>query len=298
MQWNIPRNIREKVRLQLYWQQTSDQGVSPIEKKPRSAAPFLIFSRKIDDPCFPKNQPRTTMDAPSWTDSSKDDEGGFGALCSRCVPCSNSINWPKPIIRDHGAIPTFLGYQGFPASICTMLNSEIVHGIPDSRRLQVGDLLSIDGGVTYQGLIADAAQTIIVGGDEANPERARFSQAVKKALHQGCAVAKAGNTLGDIGFAIESSILQAGYALAKEYTGHGVGRNLHEDPTVFNYGTPGQGIPLVAGMTLAIEPIVTQGSPRNRTLSDGWTVVTIDGQDACQWEHCGVVTEQGFDIFA
>ena len=201
-------------------------------------------------------------------------------------------------ILDLGGIPTFKGFRGFPATICTMVNSEIVHGIPDNRTLKAGDLISIDCGVTYKNLITDAAFTVIVGGDETNPGRARFSQTVKRALEAGCSQAVEGNTLGDIGYAIEKTVKAAGYSIIKEFTGHGVGYAMHEDPYVFNYGKPGKGLKLKAGMTICIEPIVARGNPGYKTLKDGWTEVTLDGKDACQWEYCGVVGKSGFERFA
>lgn len=197
-----------------------------------------------------------------------------------------------------GAVPSFKGYQGFPKTLCTMINSEVVHGIPDNRQLQKGDLLSVDCGVYVQGFHADAAFSVIIGGEEAHPERAKFSRCVREALLAGCDAARAGNRIGDIGAAIEHIVVRDGYSVCREYTGHGLGRELHEDPFVYNYGTPKTGEKLVKGMTIAIEPIIASGSPRTKTLSDGWTVVTVDGRDACQWEHCGVVTEKGFEIFA
>ncbi|MCF7917633.1 type I methionyl aminopeptidase [Candidatus Gracilibacteria bacterium] len=203
----------------------------------------------------------------------------------------------EKIIRSAGAVPSFKGFQGFPATLCTMINSEVVHGIPDHRKLKKGDLLSIDCGVKYKGFHTDAAFSIIVGGDAQNPVRAKFSRCVRSALLAGCQAARAGATIGDIGYAIEQVVRKGGYSICKEYTGHGFGRELHEDPHVYNYGRRGEGDKLIAGMTIAIEPIVTSGSPRVRTLADGWTVVTLDGRDACQWEHCGVVTEDGFEIF-
>ncbi|NCP67390.1 type I methionyl aminopeptidase [bacterium] len=203
----------------------------------------------------------------------------------------------KEILKHNGK-PSFKGFNGFPATLCTMINSEVVHGIPDNRELQAGDLLSVDCGVTYEGLIADAAFTVIVGGDETNPERARFSQIVKKALEAGCEQAVAGNTLGDIGYAVQRTIEAGGYHILKEFTGHGVGYEMHEDPFVLNYGTPGKGMTLKEGMTICIEPIVTISKTRTKTLKDGWTEVTVDGKEACQWEHCGVVTKSGFEIFA
>ncbi|MCF7830710.1 type I methionyl aminopeptidase [Candidatus Gracilibacteria bacterium] len=201
-------------------------------------------------------------------------------------------------IRKFKAEPSFKGYKGFPGTLCTMLNSEVVHGIPDERKIKEGDLLSVDCGVKFNGFHADAAFSVIVGGDEKNPARAEFSNIVREALLAGCRAAKVGNRTGDIGSAIEKVIVKNGYSICREYTGHGLGRELHEDPHLFNYGPGGQGERLVAGMTLAIEPIVASGSGKVKTLSDGWTVVTVDGRDACQWEHCGVVTVNGLEIFA
>ncbi len=204
----------------------------------------------------------------------------------------------EKIIRSQGATPSFKGFSGFPATLCTMINSEVVHGIPDERLLKNGDLLSVDCGVKFNGFHADAAFSVIVGGDETNPARAKFSNVVKEALMAGCDAAKVGNRVGDIGAVIEKIILRNGHSICREYTGHGLGRDLHEDPHVFNYGPSGQGARLVAGMTIAIEPIVASGGGKVKTLSDGWTVVTVDGRDACQWEHCGVVTANGLEIFA
>lgn len=201
-------------------------------------------------------------------------------------------------IRSMGGIPGFKGYRGFPKTLCTMLNSEIVHGIPDMRKLKNGDLLSVDCGVIYKDLNADAAFSIIVGGDDKNPARAKFSNCVKAALEAGCSAARPGNYVGDIGHAIERVVKKGGYRLVEEYTGHGIGYELHEDPHVFNYGKPKTGARLKVGMTLCIEPIVSAGKPKNKTLKDGWTVVTLDGKDSCQWEHCGVITKDGFEIFA
>ncbi len=200
-------------------------------------------------------------------------------------------------IRSKNAIPAFKDFEGFPNTLCTMLNSEVVHGIPDNRTLKNGDLLTIDGGCIYKGWYSDAAFSIIVGGDEMNPARARFSKTVYQALQQGCQMARTGNTLGDIGWAIEKHITENGYTLCKEYTGHGIGMSMHEEPYVYNYGNRHEGMKLRTGMTLCIEPIVTMGKPKVKILSDGWTVATHDGKDACQWEHCGVVTPDGFDIF-
>lgn len=202
-------------------------------------------------------------------------------------------------IVSSGAIPAFKDYQGFPATLCTMINSEVVHGIPDDRALKDGDMVSIDCGVIWKKFHADAAFTVVVGGDDKNKGRAQFSNTVKEALLAGCKAAKTGNTTRDIGRAIQPIIEGAGYSLCKEYTGHGLGEVLWEDPHVFNFPNMDyENVVLEEGMTLAIEPIVARKSPRNKTLSDGWTVVTVDGHDACQWEHCGVVTKDGLEIFA
>lgn len=200
-------------------------------------------------------------------------------------------------IRSQGAIPAFKGFHGFPATLCTMINSEVVHGIPDKRKLKKGDLLTVDGGCIWKNWYSDAAFSVIVGGDETHPERAKFSKAVYQALKKGCDIARTGNTLGDIGWVIEDHIVKSGYTICKEYTGHGIGQSMHEAPHVYNYGNRGQGLRLKEGMTMCIEPIVTMGSPKVKILSDGWTVVTSDGKDACQWEHCGVVTKNGLEIF-
>lgn len=197
-----------------------------------------------------------------------------------------------------GGAPAFKGFHGFPGTLCTMLNSEVVHAIPDMRKLKNGDLLSVDCGVLYKDLNSDAAFSMVIGGDKENERRAKFSNCVKSALEAGCQAAVVGNRLGDIGYAVESVIKQGGYSVIKEYTGHGIGYELHEDPHVFNYGKPHSGMEIKEGMTLCIEPIVAEGSVRNKTLKDGWTVVTKDGRDACQWEHCGVVTKKGFEVFA
>lgn len=201
-------------------------------------------------------------------------------------------------IRSAGAVPGFLGMYGFPNTICAMVNEEVVHGIPSDRKLVAGDLLSVDCGVKWKNYHADAAFSLVVGGPAAHPAREKFQQVVKNALEAGCRAARIGNHVGDIGYVIEKTVRAGGYSICREYTGHGVGRELHEDPHVFNYGKPGTGPELKPGMTLAIEPIVAAGSPRVKTLKDGWMVVTTDGSDGCQWEHFGVVTADGLDIFA
>jgi methionyl aminopeptidase len=204
----------------------------------------------------------------------------------------------ETLIRDHGGVPAFKGFGGFPASICAMFNEQVVHGIPNDRPIQTGDLLSIDCGVFFNGMVSDAAFSLVVGGKEANPKRFAFEQAVKQALLAGCAAAKAGNKTGDIGHAVQQVIKQAGYSICKQYTGHGVGATMHEEPHIYNYGNPGSGVLLREGMTICIEPIIAMGRPKTKELADQWTVVTVDGSDACQWEHCGIVTKSGLEIVA
>ena len=201
-------------------------------------------------------------------------------------------------IRSQKSIPGFLGMYGFPNTICAMINSEVVHGIPDSRELKNGDLVSIDCGVLWKKMFADAAFSVVIGGDDKNPERAKFLKCTEKALKAGCLAAKVGNKTGDIGYIIEKTMIDGGYSICREYTGHGLGYELHEDPHIYNYGKPNTGVLLKEGMTIAIEPIVAMGKPKVKTLKDKWTVVTMDGKDACQCEHFGLVTKNGLDIFA
>ncbi|MCA1713420.1 MAG: type I methionyl aminopeptidase [Actinobacteria bacterium] len=198
-------------------------------------------------------------------------------------------------IRSHGAVPSFKGYRGFPATLCTSLNDEIVHGIPSAAvRLQAGDLLSIDCGAIVDGFHGDSAVTVIVGGDDsAAPELVELVAATRHALWEGLRAARPGNRLGDIGSAVEKVGRDHGYGIVREYVGHGIGRALHEDPAVPNYGVAGRGVKLSPGWVLAIEPMFTLGGPSTRTLSDDWTVVTADGCPAVHWEHTVALTEDG-----
>lgn len=195
------------------------------------------------------------------------------------------------LITRRGGVPSFLGYQGFPASICASVNEEIVHGIPGDRVLAEGDIISVDVGVILDGYHGDAAITLPVG--RVSPEAERLIAATEGAFHAGAAQAVAGQRLGDIGAAIEGYATAQGFEVVREYTGHGVGRKMHEEPTVFNYGRPGTGLRLRSGMTLAIEPMLAAGSARTRVLSDGWTVVTADGSLAAHYEHTVLVSEDG-----
>lgn len=198
-------------------------------------------------------------------------------------------------IRSHGATPSFKGYRGFPASLCTSVNQEIVHGIPSgSVVLGEGDLLSVDCGAIVDGFHGDSAITVVVGGhDAASPELLDLLRATREALWAGMDAARPGNRLGDIGSAIEAHARPHGYGVVREYVGHGIGRALHEDPAVPNYGSPGRGLELSRGWVVAIEPMFNLGTAETRTLDDGWTVVTSDGEPSVHWEHTVAVTEDG-----
>jgi methionyl aminopeptidase len=192
-----------------------------------------------------------------------------------------------------GAIPSFLGYFGYPATICTSVNEEIVHGIPsDSRRLETGDIISIDCGAILDGWHGDAAISIGVG--DIDPADQALIDACQAALWRGIARATAGHRLSDISHAVERSVRASGaYGLIREYTGHGIGTAMHMEPAVPNYGAPGRGPRLSNGMALAIEPMITRGGGLTAELSDGWTVVTVDGSRAAHFEHTVAITPEG-----
>jgi len=198
-------------------------------------------------------------------------------------------------IRSHGAVPSFLGYHGFPASICTSVNDEVVHGIPGDRVLAEGDQISIDCGAILAGWHGDAAITVGVGA--LDPEAVELSRVTEEALWRGLAAATVGNRVADIGEAVEASVRAApggpAYGIVEEYVGHGIGTSMHMDPNVPNYATSGRSAALTAGMALAVEPMVCAGGRAVETLEDDWTVVTSDGRRACHWEHTVAVTPDG-----
>jgi methionyl aminopeptidase len=196
----------------------------------------------------------------------------------------------EQVIRDAGCVPSFLGYRDFPASACISLNEEIVHGIPGSRKLKDGDLVKIDVGAIHDGYHADSAWTFYVG-DEPSPEIAKLMRTTEDALWAGIAQARPGNRIGDISHAIQEVVEGAGLAVVREYVGHGVGRELHEDLQVPNYGPPGRGPVLAEGMTIALEPMVNIGDWKTEVLSDDWTVVTADRSLSAHFEHTIAVTE-------
>ncbi len=199
-------------------------------------------------------------------------------------------------LRELGATPSFKGYNGFPASICACVNAEVVHGIPSKKKvIRAGDILKVDTGAYFQGFHGDSCITIPIG--KISQKADRLVKVAEAAMYQGIDQVKAGNYLMDIAGAIEDYVKKHGYAVVEEFTGHGVGRNLHEDPHVFNARTRQlPNIQLKAGMTLAIEPIVNAGSRFTKTLRDRWTVVTVDNALSAQFEHTVLVTEKGYEI--
>ena len=200
----------------------------------------------------------------------------------------------EKVIRDHGAIPSFLGYGGFPASICASINDVLVHGIPDHTRLRDGDIISIDIGAVYKGYHGDSAWTHAVG--EISDEAKNLMKVTRESLFIGLQQAKPGNRLGDICHAIGEYVESHGYSVPVDYTGHGIGTELHEEPAIPNYGRAGRGVLLKEGMTLAIEPMVHAGKPQTRVLQDDWTVVSKDGSLAAHYEHTIVITSTGYEI--
>ncbi|MEH1768039.1 MAG: type I methionyl aminopeptidase [Nostoc sp.] len=199
-------------------------------------------------------------------------------------------------IREMGATPSFKGYHGFPGSICSSINNEAVHGIPSPKKvIRVGDVLKVDTGAYYQGFHGDSCISIAVG--EVTQEAAKLIRVAEEALYKGIEQVKAGVYLLDLAGAIEDHVKANGFTIVEEFTGHGVGRNLHEEPSVFNYRTREMpNVKLRAGMTLAIEPILNAGSRHTRTLSDRWTAVTMDNSLSAQFEHTVLVTETGYEI--
>jgi methionyl aminopeptidase len=187
------------------------------------------------------------------------------------------------LIRRNGGTSAFYGYQGFPGQICVSINEEVVHGIPGKRMIREGDIVSIDTGIVFEGFIGDCAVTVAAG--TIDPEKQKLLDVTKKALEAGVAQAVAGNRLGDISHAVQTVVEAAGFSVVREFVGHGIGRDMHEDPQIPNFGKPGRGPKLRAGMTLAIEPMVNIGGPKVEVLDDKWTAVTKDGSPSAHFEH-------------
>ncbi|MFH0738631.1 MAG: type I methionyl aminopeptidase [Candidatus Omnitrophota bacterium] len=200
----------------------------------------------------------------------------------------------EELIGNEGAQAAFKGYKGFPASICTSVNEEIVHGIPGARTLKEGDIISLDLGVNYQGYFSDLAITVGIG--RINPRLRALIEVTKKALSEGIKQAWPENRLSDISYAIQSYVEKNGFSVVREFVGHGIGLDLHEEPEIPNFGKAGLGPVLKKGMVLAIEPMVNMGSWESRILENGWTAVTKDGLESAHFEHTVVITEDGPQI--
>jgi methionyl aminopeptidase len=198
------------------------------------------------------------------------------------------------MIRDAGAYPTFKGYNGFPFSICASVNEQIVHGFPSSYELQEGDIFSIDIGATLDGFVGDTATTIPVG--TASEDRLKLIRVTDECLELAIEQCRAGKHLGDIGWAVQSHAEEHGYSVVRDYVGHGIGRRMHEDPQIPNYGKPGKGPKIKKGYVFAVEPMVNMGSYYTKTLKDGWTVVTVDGLPSAHAEHTIAITEDGPEV--
>jgi methionyl aminopeptidase len=194
-------------------------------------------------------------------------------------------------IRSRGAVPAFKGYRGFPATLCTSVNDEVVHGIPGPRMLKEGDILSIDVGALYEGFYSDSARTFPVG--EVSPLAKKLMEVTRRALDAGISQAVAGNRISDISSSVQKVVEDAGFSVVRDFVGHGVGRNLHEAPQVANFGKRGKGPVIMEGMTLAIEPMVNVGEWEIRILGNGWTVVTADGSLSAHFEDSIAVTKHG-----
>ena len=195
-------------------------------------------------------------------------------------------------ITKSGAIPTFKGYQGYPAAACISINDEVIHGIPSKKRIiKAGDIVSIDVGATFNGYVGDNAATFAAG--DISPEAQRLCDTTRESLYEGIKAAVAGGRIGDIGSTIQRYCEERGFSVVREFTGHGVGKQMHEDPSVPNFGTPGRGVRLLPGMTIAIEPMINMGGAGIRQLPDGWTIKTRDGSLSAHFEHTIAITSNG-----
>lgn len=216
---------------------------------------------------------------------------GIGERIGPGVTTRQLDRFAEELIRSRGGVPAFKGYRGYPATLCTSINDVIVHGIPDDRPLDEGDIVGIDCGVSYKGYYGDSARTFAVG--KISDDAQRLLAVTRAALDRGVAAAVVGSRLGDIGWAVQSYAESAGYSVVRDFVGHGIGASLHEEPQVPNYGTPGRGTRLKAGMVLAIEPMINAGRPEQKTDGDGWTARTADGSLSAHFEFSVAVTATG-----
>lgn len=200
----------------------------------------------------------------------------------------------EKMIRDGGAYPTFKGYNGFPFSICASVNEQVVHGFPSRYELKEGDIFSIDVGVTLDGFVGDTAATIPVG--RVGEDLLKLIRVTEECLELAIEKCRAGNHVGDIGFVVQSHAEAHGYSIVRDYVGHGIGRRMHEDPQIPNYGKPGKGPKIKKGYVFAVEPMINLGTHHTKTLPDGWTVVTVDGRPSAHVEHTIAVTDEGPEV--
>lgn len=221
----------------------------------------------------------------------------LGTLIQSGVTTQDLDRVAEELIRKRGGAPAFKGYRGFPATLCTSINDEVVHGIPSGKRiLNEGDVVSVDCGVVLDGFYGDHAITFAVGNIA--PRTQRLLEITQEALMKGIEKMVVGNRLGDVGAAVQAHVEAEGFGVVRDYVGHGIGRNLHEEPQVPNYGEAGSGLRLKAGMVLAIEPMINEGTGAVKLLSDDWTVVTADGKASAHFEHSVAITENGPDILS
>ncbi|MBU2489947.1 MAG: type I methionyl aminopeptidase [Proteobacteria bacterium] len=218
----------------------------------------------------------------------------LAAVSAQVAPGADTLGLnelAERMCREAGAVPAFLGYRGYPYSLCVSVNQEVVHGFPSRRKLKSGDIVSMDFGALLDGFYGDSAITVPVG--QVSDQAELLLDATRLALEQGIAAAVVGNRLSDIGHAVQSVVEQAGFSVVRKFVGHGIGRELHEEPQIPNYGRPGRGIRLLEGMTLAIEPMVNAGGHDVKVLEDGWTAVTTDGSLSAHFEHTIAILESG-----
>ncbi len=201
----------------------------------------------------------------------------------------------EKFIRSKGAVPNFKNYQGYPATACISINNEVIHGIPNvKRKICAGDIVSVDLGAKYEGYHGDNAATFACG--DVSDEAKRLMEVTKQSLYEGIAAAQSGNRIGDIGYAVQKYVEERGFSVVRDFVGHGIGTEMHEPPEVPNFGTPGRGIRLLPGMTVAIEPMVNAGKHGVSVQPDGWTVLTRDGSLSAHFEHTVVITRDGAKI--
>ena len=215
----------------------------------------------------------------------------LGSLVAPGVTTGELDAEAERLVRERGAEPAFKGYRGYPATLCASINEQVVHGIPSARKLQGGDIVSLDMGVKLNGFFGDSAITVPVG--EVSEDVLRLLKVTQEALEKGIEQVRLGGRISDIGHAIQHHVEAHGFSVVREFVGHGIGASLHEEPQIANYGEPGRGPRLAEGMVLAIEPMVNMGRPAVKVLADGWTAVTRDGSLSAHFEHTVAVTKDG-----